>query len=496
MALISNPVSIELEDIQGLILSGFGKLPYSNYILLQIEDAVRVRKWIHKLIPHVTTADSRPNKQALNIAFTSAGLKALGLAEENVDNFPIPFREGMATPHRQRILGDYGESAPQEWRWGGADENWQPMNQPHILLTLYGEDEKSLEMHTHKHKEHIQDTPGIKILHQEVGYRRKDHKENFGFHDSISQPIIKGSGRDNVPASDIVATGEFVLGYLNEHKLYPYSPLITQAQGNTNLLAPDANGSGKKDLGKNGSFLVYRVMQQHVDAFHQFSKEKTLDSAGNPQPEEQIKLEAKMIGRWPSGAPLTKSPDRDPGGSSEDNDFNYAKEDPHGYGCPLGSHLRRNNPRDSFRGIKPKQSLKVTRRHRIIRRGRLYPVPPNFPKDPTPDLSQEVGLQFFGINADIAQQFEFIQHVWVNNDKPNKDTLTSDPDPIIGAPDKAAPEPQNRKFTIQQQPVAKCVEDLQRFVTIRAGGYFFLPGIMGLRYLSTLGDSIEGSGNS
>ena len=77
-------------------------------------------------------------------------------------------------------------------------------------------------------------------------------------------------------------------------------------------------------------------MQQHVKEFKAFSREKTLNEDGKPEPEAQVKLEAKMVGRWPSGAPLVKFPESDPGGSSDDNDFNYAETDPYGYRCPLG----------------------------------------------------------------------------------------------------------------------------------------------------------------
>ncbi len=60
-------------------------------------------------------------------------------------------------------------------------------------------------------------------------------------------------------------------------------------------------------------------------------------------------IAAKPLGRWRSGAPLVLAPDKDDpelgGDMSRTNDFNYAKMDPYGYGCPLGSHIRRMNPR-------------------------------------------------------------------------------------------------------------------------------------------------------
>ena len=43
------------------------------------------------------------------------------------------------TEHRQRILGDSGESSPSEWRWGGPGNP-----EPHVLLMLYAGDEGTL----------------------------------------------------------------------------------------------------------------------------------------------------------------------------------------------------------------------------------------------------------------------------------------------------------------------------------------------------------------
>ena len=65
------------------------------------------------------------------------------------------------------------------------------------------------------------------------------------------------------------------MGYKNEHDQYPFSPLIQQSQGNISLLKDDPTGRAKKDLGHNGTFMVYRQMQQHVDKFWDYMEEKT-----------------------------------------------------------------------------------------------------------------------------------------------------------------------------------------------------------------------------
>jgi deferrochelatase/peroxidase EfeB len=470
MAIISNPVSIELDDIQSLLIRGFGQLPVCTYILLEIEKPALAREWLTELLPFLSPATRFEPLTGLNIAFTHPGLAALGLAEENLRNFPIPFREGISASHRSRILGDYGASAPSQWRWGGEGR------QPHCLLVLFARDEEVMARFQADHLARVTKAGGLRVVHQLDGYRRSDGKEQFGFHDSISQPVIKGSGRSG-PDNDLIAPGEFVLGYLNEHAEYPFSPLIARAQGDLNLLPPDAAGSGLKDLGRNGTFLVYRQIQQHVDRFWAFMEEKTRKPDGQTDPEAQVRLAAKMVGRWPGGASLVKFPDGDPGIFMSDNDFGYAHDDPFGYRCPYGSHLRRNNPRDNFRDLAPKPSLKITRRHRILRRGRLYDLP-------TPEGETEKGLHFLGFNADFEQQFEFIQKTWANDDQPK--WLNADPDPLIGVPDPAAPDYKPARFTIQAEPVSRCVTGLQRFVTVRAGDYFFFPGLGACRYLASL----------
>ena len=67
--------------------------------------------------------------------------------------------------------------------------------------------------------------------------------------------------------------------------------------------------------------------------------------------EEQELVAAKLMGRWRSGAPLVLAPEKDDPALGADpqrnNDFNYAKMDPHGYAVPLGAHVRRMNPRDT-----------------------------------------------------------------------------------------------------------------------------------------------------
>ena len=470
MAIIDNPVSIDTADIQGVILRGYGRFPHNTYLLLEVKDPGLAKTWLRSVLPQVSDATAHPAELAFNLAFSPQGLHALGLSDANLANFSLPFREGVATPHRQRMLGDYGESDPARWWWGTEKSGF-----PHILAMVFAPTAAAVQQWIEAQVQPALAGGGIRLQHRYDAYNPADNKEHFGFHDSISQPVVRGSGRPG-PDNDIVATGEFVLGYANEHNQYPFSPLITEMQGDCNLLPPDPKGSGHKDLGVNGSFIAYRIMEQDVDGFWQWMRDKTKRQDGSVDETAAVRLASKMVGRWPEGAPLALFPDHDPKINSFDNDFGYT-HDPDGLACPFGSHLRRNNPRDSQRTLNPKRSLALTKRHRIIRRGRLYQMPDE-------QGVTRKGLHFLGVNADIEQQFEFIQHVWANN---NQNTwLYDDPDPIIGVPDPADPYNKGGQFTVQQYPVNAHVSGLQRFVHIRAGGYFFVPGILALRYLTTL----------
>jgi deferrochelatase/peroxidase EfeB len=234
-------------------------------------------------------------------------------------------------------------------------------------------------------------------------------------------------------------------------------------------------GPDQKDLGRNGSYLVFRQMQQHVGQFWEFVRANT-EGEG-----KGIELAAKMVGRWPSGAPLVLFPDADPGGDHFENNFGYAELDNGGLRCPIGSHIRRTNPRDVFEDNPPARSLRLTKKHRIIRRGRTYKL--SRPAEPGRPAEVEIGLKFMCFNADISHQFEFIQHTWANF--PRFDKLHADPDPIIGT--VGAPPPGLvQDFTVQRCPVNRHVHNLKRFVTIRGGVYLFFPSIKAIKYFATI----------
>jgi deferrochelatase/peroxidase EfeB len=144
--------------------------------------------------------------------------------------------------------------------------------------------------------------------------------EHFGFKDGISQPAVRGRISDaqddfltpryvdpadpraelfSAPGSALVYPGQFVFGYQrqdhNSDGGAPFDPTIVPAWA------------------KNGSYLVFRRLRQDVAAFRNEMSKQAEHLAKNPgfAGTTALALAAKLVGRWPSGAPLARSPQAD-----------------------------------------------------------------------------------------------------------------------------------------------------------------------------------------
>jgi len=477
---------LELSEIQAYLFNEYKEMGSSKYYLLQSKDAIAAKKFLASVADNITHANATIGETAVNIGFTGKGLMALGYSnEENMHSFSREFREGMVTAHRQRLLGDFDSSDPSKWQWGGPNNE-----QVDIILMVFAKNESIAENYFQSLKQKFE--PGLSIVHILDGKPLPKDREHFGFRDGISQPVIKGSNVAPAGNNNDLNPGEFVLGYKNEYDVYPDAPLLKVPQGNAKLLPDNPGGyedktKGKrfKDIGLNGTYFVLRQLEQNVNGYWSFIKKQATDENGNVNNAEATKIAAKMMGRWPSGAPLVKHADKDPGDDSEDKDdnsFSYKTEDEDGEKCPFGSHIRRMNPRDQFEESTAGVSLSLTRRHRIIRRVRSYGE--DFigsAENHTP--TGEVGLLFGCFNANISKQFEFIQYTWANSPKFKR--LYDDPDPIIGVRECPVTGAK-QNFTIPQKTVNKVIPNLQRFVTVKGGAYFFIPSIRTLKFLSTI----------
>lgn len=487
--------SIDKKELQGILVRGYKDLPAACYLLLQVKSPAAAKSWIAGHLHEFTPGNIRSHDVALNIAFTKEGLTALGLGTDSLATFPFEFQDGMDTPHKQRLLGDYGKSDPANWEWGTKTK--API---HVLLLLYASDNARLAQHYTT----LHHTPAFEEIAKLDTKEITARKEHFGFHDGISQPAIKGLGKEEEPAENTVAPGEFILGYRNEYGQFTDSPTVPLASDRSNLLpaatpntigntpAPatgtPAPASPMKDLGQHGTYLVFRQLEQDVRKFWDFMEDKTRNSDGTCNPGQMIGLASKIVGRWPSGTSLELSPDKDNPAEDNKNKFNYIPADKEGMVCPFGAHVRRTNPRDSInRG--DSTSVEVSKKHRILRRGRSYGTPLAASMEPEDiihckDNGGTRGLYFICLNTDLGRQFEFIQNFWINN--PKFDGLYDERDPLIGNHSNPYEEKRTGTVGIPGDKLRQRFTDLPEFITVKGGAYFFLPGIKALQYLSQL----------
>jgi deferrochelatase/peroxidase EfeB len=281
------------------------------------------------------------------------------------------------------------------------------------------------------------ETPGVvRTYRQEC--RSSDGREAFGFTDNTSQPSVEGSGLDPSDTGEKpIRAGEFILGYLNESSRVEPMP-------------------HPYELGRNGTYLVIRKLQQRVPELGHCPH---ADAAGH---EAEELLAAKIM--------LAPERDDPPLGAdhSRNNDFGYRVEDDDpGFKCTLGSHIRRINPRDA-------EIFGNPRTHRLIRREANCgpPLPEGVPTDD----SAERGMLFACIGASLRRQFEFVQQEWVNSGIFLGHN--GERDPLCGANNGTG------VFTIPERPIRRRIHELPTFIVTRGGEYFFMPGLSALRWLA------------
>ena len=318
----------------------------------------------------------------------------------------------------------------------------------------------------------------IKPVYSEIGevrHGRQRGHEHFGFRDLVSQPGIRGLTRPSQPSraadqgrpgQDLVWPGEFVFGYPSQDPGNPNKPGPVMR-----LPAPWV---------QNGSFMVFRRLEQQVPEFHRF----VAAQAARLGIEAEL-LAARMVGRWRSGAPLETAPLYDnvviANDPNRENAFDY-RSDPAQRRCPYAAHIRKVNPRDDMPEGKDEMLT-----HRIFRAG--IPFGPEVGPGET-RTAQSRGLMFVCYQASIERQFEWIQARFANDPGfvPGKKRPDSGSpvmpgyDPIIGQAagegvrvmDEPAPNyPAGNRRTSLEIP--------QQFVKLTAAAYFFMSSLSALR---------------
>jgi len=477
------------DDIQGLVRFAFKHHTEAVFLLLRVRDVPAARAWLAGVsVTSAVEMNPLPDS-ALQIALTSAGLRALGVSDEVVAGFSQEFLEGMAgDPNRARRLGDEGPSDPKYWNWGGGDRV------PHCAVLLY-----ALPgcLEARRLAVEAQCAAGFELL-QRLGTSDMGGKEPFGFTDGISQPQLDwgltqpASDRSQLEYTNLSCLGEFLLGYPNEYGLYTPRPLLDPSRDARGLLPRAPEEPERADLGRNGSYLVVRQLRQDVSGFW-----RALDGYAGGNASERERLAAAMVGRTRPGQPIVDL------SAAAQNNFTYGA-DPEGIRCPLGAHIRRSNPRNAdlpagAPGIVSRlvrtlgfdasaralDLVSSTRYHRLLRRGREYGAALNIDQALSgAAAATESGLQFMCLNANIQRQFEFVQSAWITSNRFNG--LHDESDPLLGNRRLGPGATPSDSFSLPQpEGPARRLSAVPQFVTVTGGAYFFLPGIRALRFLAS-----------
>jgi Dyp-type peroxidase family len=456
-SLTSADLKNNLHDIQDNVVAPI-LMRYGRHIFLKFTDGAKARTWLGNMFKRVNARqEEHGTRFTVNIGVTYEGLKALGLSQRALDSFPEAFRTGMRG--RAHIVGDIGPHAPEHWEggFGGPDI--------HAMAWLRTDSDEGREVATRVVRDEMDATGGVEVrfvqdtmaLAHENGIGSEG--EHFGFADPISQPSIEGADTHSYPGDGVpepdgtwrpLKPGEFLLGYEDE-----VGPAGTQM--------PEP-----AELRRNGTYMVFRKLYQDVAAFRRYLATAAKSLYGTDDAYHQDLVAAKIMGRWRSGCPLDLSPDKDDLTIAADpqrrNNFTYEGDD-QGLRCPLGSHLRRSNPRST-----PLKRSTAVRRHRLIRRGVEYG--PHLKDGALEDDGVDRGLINLFIQADIERQFEFVQHEWMKGGEfmgldPNEQ------DPINGI----GGEGSQMSVPGAKQPF---LFDLPTFVRVKGGEYLFVPGLKAL----------------
>ncbi|AWN34673.1 Dyp-type peroxidase [Methylobacterium radiodurans] len=506
--------------IQANIAPGF-RLPFQRIVAVGA-DTRQAQEIVRRLLPRVTAAseaaayhgrriekakelrvfgkesfrlaDGAP-LQWLNVAIGAEPLAGAGF--DGPARLDRSFALGLAK--RSSLLGD--PSAPGT---PGHRDGWVvgAPSAPIALLLILGSDDPEALAGFVAAVEADCRAAGAAILHTDAGERLENDIEHFGFRDGISQPGLRGrlsADSDDLltprrlppdgasdgpefsaPGEVLLWPGEFIFGYPGQDAHDFRRPAAEPA------VDPFMDG---------GSYLVFRRLRQHVGTFRQATQALAADlrKAAAFADVTDAWLRSRLVGRWPSGAPILLYPDADPGeppGSlGAFNHFGFrepmpavtttagepippAPSDPAGLVCPLHAHIRKVNPRDLGTNLGPPSQ---TQKLRLLRRG--IPYGPPIADDATGEDGVDRGLLFLSYQRSIREQFEKLAQDWMNSDiKPEAD---GGHDVLVGqAPTSRSGRTAAFRASATAAPVR--VATLADWITPTGGGYFFAPSIAAL----------------
>ncbi|PLN76520.1 hypothetical protein BDW42DRAFT_178557 [Aspergillus taichungensis] len=470
------PPADVLKDMQGDIWPGLGK-SYEIFYLFSIAKPDDFKEKIKALADkgEITSAQGALDKRAqnrdsdkpspsagINVSFNSEGLKKL-----KWDDRSLPRGKGL----KERY---FKEGAKTDTMAQGRDDpdDYDDWMKNHIsgkkvingLFLIAGNKVTCEEGVSFIEKELGDSIERIEAIEGDVG---PEHGfEHFGFKDTISQPFLEGWD----DASDITLNYQCRPGVI-----------VVNHKGTNGF--DEESRLWEPDWAKNGSYFVFRKLEQDVEAFHKHAEKLANDnSLGLNLNAKQ--LEARFVGRWHSGAPVELHHSEDPGPGYDDNNWDY-EEPYHELHCPYGSHIRKCNPRNTFGQTRDKDlSL-------IMRRG--IPYGPRWrEEDDEETKKQPRGLLFGCYQSNIQNGYSTIMNRWCNND--GFPLAGSGQDVLVAQPIKGAADPKDQvlhanlygldpdgkphKLRDGKHPEEKkrrC--DFPSFVKARGGEYFFTPPI-------------------
>ena len=236
-----------------------------------------------------------------------------------------------------------------------------------------------------------------------------------------------------------------------------------------------------------GSFLVFRKLEQNVTAWNKMLEDES--KARNIPVSDPLTspLAAKLMGRWQSGmfitvpipmsaslmivlgCPVMLSPDKDDTTKAFQNTFDFGGQSIKNTNdsiCPLGSHIRKTDPR---RDLKSNTFDKTAR---ILRRGIPYGQEYTGPAD-----TNSRGLLFACYQSNLDSGFRFIQRFWANS--PSFPTSGAGIDLMMGQTASSANVPMNiSDIAGKTTPIQVSGEN--PFVKCRGREYFFMPTLTAL----------------
>ena len=297
---------LELHDIQGLVLDGYGKLVAASYVLLSVGTVPNGPGVARRQRPRVA---GHANRGAVsNVAYDERGSPgARGIDERDPRHVSRRISSrGWSTDFRSRVLGDVEASDPD----AGSGAGRTILRCISCFFSTRPPIRARAALATAKSTRSVGSMRLTCVKRCETAASRL--KEHFGFHDGISQaPSVVTAERER-------HSRRRVLARLSERIRQIYGG--PQGSRRARPGPHPAAGRRHRRFRTNGSYLVFRQLGQDVYGFW-----KWLDENAGGDPRARGQIAAKMVGRWPGSVALcvirygTDHPNR------PDNDFLYAK---------------------------------------------------------------------------------------------------------------------------------------------------------------------------